>query len=434
MSTLGYRLARLRLLALATTWILTCPVLADTGDKPVKLVVIVPADAIVTIDGTKTTSTGTRRTFESPPVAVGKKYAYLIKASWIGPDGDEVVHEKRFPVKPGETNELDLTQGETTKAAKLTLTAPPTLAIDAGTKKTIDLKIKRENCKGDIKITFSGVPKGGKISGITIVADKSEGQAELELPKTAKAGPADLTVKAAGGGARTEAKIKLSIKAAETAPPLAKLSVEGPGAVEIDAGGKKAITIKIKREHFKEPVKVTFGGAPAGIKIPDLTIAEDKTEGSVEVAAPKDAKAGTSTIKATAVSDKLKAEAEFKLTVKAVPASGLALGIPATVDVEAGGKKAFEIKVKDFKGSVKVTFEGLPAGVTIDLPTPGDEAGTVRVEVTAAKDAKVGPADVVAKADGASAKFKLNVKAAPKDAKDKEKGKDKDAKDKEKGK
>jgi uncharacterized protein (TIGR03000 family) len=337
MSTLGYRLARLSLLALATTWILTCPVLADTGDKPVKLVVIVPEDATVYIDGTKTTSTGTRRTFESPPVAVSKKYSYMIKAVWTGADGKEVVHEKKFPVKPGETNEIDLTKRETTKAA------PPA--------------------------------------------------------------------------------------------PKAKLTVEGPGPVEINAGGTKTITIKIKRENFKGPVKV-FGGGSEGPK--PLTIPEDKTEGPGVLEVPGDSKPGPRKITVYAKADKLEAKTEFKLTVKAAPPAPLTLETPAAVDVEAGGKKVFEVKVKreDFKGPVKVMFEGLPAGVKIGDTTIPAEASTAMVEVAAAKDAKVGPTDVVAKADGnvakAETKFKLNVKAAPKDEKDKDKDKDKDAKGKDK--
>jgi len=354
MSTLGYRLARLSLLALATTWILTCPVLADTGDKPVKLVVIVPEDAIVTIDGTKTTSTGTKRTFESPPVEVGKKYFYMIKAVWTGADGKEVVHEKRFPVKPGETNEIDLTKVETTK------TAPP-------------------------------VPK-------------------------------------------------------------AKLTVGKLKPVEIEAGAMKKITIEIARENFKGSVTVTFGEGPSPLKIPGLdkplALSEKERKGTVEVKVPGGYKTGPHTIKVTAVADKLKlkAETELELTVKAAPPAPMAkltLETPATVDVEAGAKMTFEVKVKreDFKDPVTVTFEGLPAGVKIAKTTIPAAASMAMVEVAAAKDAKVGPADVVAKAEGGSAKaeakFKLNVKAAPKDHKDKDKGKDKDAakdKDKDKGK
>lgn len=409
------------LLALAATWLLLCLIQADTESKPVKMVIIVPERATLYIDDKATKATGTRRTFESPPVAVGAKtnYYYQVRAVWTGPDGKEVVRKEKFYVKPGQVNELDLTKKETPKEiAKLSLDVPGIVDIDVGGKKPIAVKIKREHFKGPVKIAFSGVPKGVTIGDITIPGDKSEGSAALEVAKDSKGGAVDVTVKAEGSEAKTEAKIKLSIKAAPA--PVAKLSVEGPGTVNIEPGAKKSVTIKVKRDNFKGPVKVAFAGQPEAIKIPELTIPEDKTEGAVDAVAPKGAKPGTSTVKVLASSDKLKAETEFKLTVKgtaASPAKGsVSLSAPPTVSVEAGGKKAFEIKVKrdNAKGAVKVTFTGVPSGVTIAGATIAADAGATSVEVSAAKDAKPGTTEVTAKTDGAETKFKLEVKAGPK--------------------
>jgi uncharacterized protein (TIGR03000 family) len=54
--------------------------------KPLVLEVLVPAEATVEIDGHKTKSTGEQRKFESPPVAVGKKYSYTLKVTHKGKD------------------------------------------------------------------------------------------------------------------------------------------------------------------------------------------------------------------------------------------------------------------------------------------------------------------------------------------------------------
>ena len=43
-----------------------------------------PADAVLEIEGNKTTSTGETRTFETPPVRVGGQYNYILKATANG--------------------------------------------------------------------------------------------------------------------------------------------------------------------------------------------------------------------------------------------------------------------------------------------------------------------------------------------------------------
>jgi uncharacterized protein (TIGR03000 family) len=106
MVTIGLRLAPWSLL-LAGLWLLGGQARGETETKPIQLVIKLPADAELSIDGQKTTQTGTQRTFESPPVPVGKTYSYQIKAVWKK-DGMRVVREQKFQVAPGKVNELDL--------------------------------------------------------------------------------------------------------------------------------------------------------------------------------------------------------------------------------------------------------------------------------------------------------------------------------------
>src|SRR5262245_11495905 len=56
--------------------------LEDEGQKEIiAFEVRLPADAVLMIDDYKTTSTGERRTFETPPLAKGGHYAYTLKAT-----------------------------------------------------------------------------------------------------------------------------------------------------------------------------------------------------------------------------------------------------------------------------------------------------------------------------------------------------------------
>jgi uncharacterized membrane protein len=140
---------------------------------------------------------------------------------------------------------------------------------------------------------------------------------EVHLAKNTKAGPHEVVVKGSADGATAETKVKLNVKAAAPPPPPpAKLILDVPASVAVEAGAKKPLAIKISREHFKGPVKVSFSGQPADVKLHDLTIPEDKSEASVEVAPPPDAKAGSSDVTVKAEGGGAKAESKIKLDVK----------------------------------------------------------------------------------------------------------------------
>jgi uncharacterized protein (TIGR03000 family) len=64
------------------------------------VIVRVPAEAEIWVEGTKTTSTGPIREFESPPLTPGSPYTYDIKATW-NENGHDVTQTQRFDVTAG---------------------------------------------------------------------------------------------------------------------------------------------------------------------------------------------------------------------------------------------------------------------------------------------------------------------------------------------
>jgi len=74
---------------------------------PAKLIVNVPADAKLTIDGVVTTSTSSRRVFVSPTLEAGKAFRYTLTAE-ITHQGNIVVVTKDARVKAGQTTEVSL--------------------------------------------------------------------------------------------------------------------------------------------------------------------------------------------------------------------------------------------------------------------------------------------------------------------------------------
>jgi uncharacterized protein (TIGR02246 family) len=73
------------------------------GEEIISFVVRLPADAVLEINGKKTTSTGETRKFETPPLRVGGHYAYTLKAT---AHGKEVT--RQIELAHGAANTLDL--------------------------------------------------------------------------------------------------------------------------------------------------------------------------------------------------------------------------------------------------------------------------------------------------------------------------------------
>jgi uncharacterized protein (TIGR03000 family) len=69
---------------------------------PVKLEVIVPPDAKLSIDTVATDSKGAVRMFESPPLESGKEFFYRLTATTTR-DGKELKAEKKVAVRAGQT-------------------------------------------------------------------------------------------------------------------------------------------------------------------------------------------------------------------------------------------------------------------------------------------------------------------------------------------
>jgi uncharacterized protein (TIGR02246 family) len=73
------------------------------AEELISFKVRLPADAVLEIDGKKTTSTGETRTYQTPPLRVGGKYVYTLKAT---ANGKEVT--RKIDLAHGAENSFDL--------------------------------------------------------------------------------------------------------------------------------------------------------------------------------------------------------------------------------------------------------------------------------------------------------------------------------------
>jgi uncharacterized protein (TIGR03000 family) len=78
---------------------------------PAQLIVNLPAEAKLTVDGAATQSTSNERVFESPPLQPDKEFFYNLKATIVR-DGRTLTATKRVPVRAGEISRatLDFTE------------------------------------------------------------------------------------------------------------------------------------------------------------------------------------------------------------------------------------------------------------------------------------------------------------------------------------
>jgi uncharacterized protein (TIGR03000 family) len=85
------------------------------GPTPAKLIVKVPANTRLTIEGAPTTSTARERTFVSPKLVPGQAYYYTIEATYVK-GGRSVVVKRQVEVRAGKTTQVTLGASRTVEA------------------------------------------------------------------------------------------------------------------------------------------------------------------------------------------------------------------------------------------------------------------------------------------------------------------------------
>jgi len=88
-----------------------------SANQRAKIRVMVPAGAELAFDGYKTEQTGEVRLFESPPLPIGQKFKYTVKASWKA-QGKNVIQEKEVLVQAGVETPVDLRPDDAKKDDK----------------------------------------------------------------------------------------------------------------------------------------------------------------------------------------------------------------------------------------------------------------------------------------------------------------------------
>jgi uncharacterized protein (TIGR03000 family) len=97
--------------------IISTPTTGPPAAAPATFVVHLPADAKLTVEGTPTTSTSSRRVFVSPPLQPGQSYTYHLDAQ-VTRNGQTETVQRDLPVRAGQQTEITLDFPTTTTSVR----------------------------------------------------------------------------------------------------------------------------------------------------------------------------------------------------------------------------------------------------------------------------------------------------------------------------
>jgi uncharacterized protein (TIGR03000 family) len=83
---------------------------AAATDNSAHLLMVVPADATIQVEGQQTSSTGTQREFVSPALTPGKRYVYTVRVHYTTDGGKEVDDVRQIRVRAGDRWRVDFNQ------------------------------------------------------------------------------------------------------------------------------------------------------------------------------------------------------------------------------------------------------------------------------------------------------------------------------------
>ena len=287
----------------------------STVKKPAVVIVRLPADAELFIGEVKSEQQTAIREFDTPPLALGKKFSYPLKAVWK--EGEkEVTHARTIFVMGGETTHIDLVGLKLSPPIAEKLPTPhlmpeldPKPASSSEPEKKPQIEpppIKKAEPKPEPKIKPDPKPETIKKPEVKPEPEKKpepkpEPEKKPELKPEKKPEPKPLPEKKPEPEPEKKPEPKpLPQKKPEpkpervTKPPKAvapepsqksTLALVMPETLNLQPGGTKLLPIKVIRMHCDGPVRISFEGLPSGVEMKNATVAAGKQKVYVQATA-----------------------------------------------------------------------------------------------------------------------------------------------------
>ena len=349
--------------------------------KPVHLDILLPKDAELEVDGHKTKATGSTRRFESPPMPVGRTYAYALKVVWHGHTLTRRIEVRpEHPLTVDLRKELQALAAPHRPAASFALLVPPALMLRADQHLIFPLRVKRFDFPGTIRIHFADLPHGLTAPEVKLAEGESESNAMLFAAADAPAGTYEIRVAAASGAVKDVATIKVTVaKPQKHEATIAVKPEKKETQIENKPETKPAAPSQPRVEHKTEPTpEKTVERKPEMKPAPTPTPRpEEKPPAAFRVLSPDRVvlhPGQTKYVEVTAILEGPEPlPAESSITLTASPESNLACQMWTAFD----GKTNLSARTVGF--AVKASFESEPQEQRVNVLVA---AGTMKIERT----------------------------------------------------
>ena len=311
-------------------------------------------------------------------------------------------------VTPRPSFTLSTSAGAITVADGASATAGITVSVGGG-------------FNSNIALAASGQPSGMtlKLSPASFAAPGS-GSATLTVSASTQtaAGVYSIVITASGGGLTGSLPIAVTVT-----PPPGFALIAGASTASLAQGGTATTSVAVNGTNgFNSAVTLSASGLPSGVTAsfsPSSLAAPGSGTSLLTLRGTSSATVGSRTITITATGGGLTKSVALTLTVTVPPDFTLSES-PTSATVARGSSTTFGFTLTEtpgFSAPVTLTVSGMPAGVTVSFspvssPAPG--VYNLTIKLTAASNAKVGPATLTLSVAGGgithATTFALTVK------------------------
>jgi hypothetical protein len=290
---------------------------------------------------------------------------------------------------------------------RLSVTASPKVHVLQGDKNAFGVEVARDGFDGAVTVRFVDVPDDVTIEPVTLAPKDTKADVVVSAAKKRAPGEWKVGVRAeAGTGAKAvTAAADTAVRVQPIPEPQPQLVLTTSPDVHVYARAKNTFAVKVARDGFDKPVKVTFAGLPENVRIDPVTIPAGATEATATVIAGKNAEKSVQKLDVTAEApvgeSGLKAKAQLTLRVGVLPPDQIAkVDVVFVLDV-TGSMGPFVAGVKDgikeFAGELEfsqidarlalLAFGDRPLGEEPDIPKFGPDNGPFTDDIDAFKAA-----------------------------------------------
>ena len=288
------------------------------------------------------------------------------------------------------------------------------------------VRVAGRNIQGPIRISFHSLPEGVEFKEILLAEGTESARLTATLTAKTPAGVHEIEALARWDGKAQGFKVALQVLPFELGVEVIRPPGSGNTFELLSGQTRTDLRIRLTRLNVDGPVRISFRGLPAGVTIGDVEIPAGKTDTDVKVIAADGAKSGITNVTVEASSDNVvdRTVLPMKLLTRELrlllldnrrnqPLASIEVTKPKdiTPGVARQMTTPYEVQVTciNLDGPVKVSFEGMPVGVTIkDLQfAKGD--GKVKVNVSMTEKAVEGARDVKIIATGGGQRVELPV-------------------------